>query len=49
MIFPPRLYQLGELDGLLRKTGFASWKVYDRFDKHLAQDSGNGMLLYECR
>lgn len=49
MDFQTRLYQLGELDGLLHKAGFASWQVYDRFDKHLAQGSGNGMLLYECR
>ena len=49
MDFQTRLYQLGELDRLLDKAGFASWQVYDRFDKHLAQDSGNGMLLYECR
>ena len=49
MDFQTRLYQLGELDRLLDKASFASWQVYDRFDKHLAQDSGNGMLLYECR
>ena len=48
MDFQTRLYRLGELDELLKQSGFAGYRVYSGFEKTAAENSDSGMLLYEC-
>lgn len=48
MDFQTRLYRLGDLDELLKQSGFAGYRVYSGFEKTAAENSNSGTLLYEC-
>lgn len=49
MDFQTHLYQLGEMEGLLRQVGFQSIGVYSSFAKAKATHDGAEMFLYECQ
>ena len=47
MDFQIRLYQLGEMDALLKEVGFTSIKVYSDYSKSLVLDDTD-VYIYEC-
>lgn len=48
MDFQTHLYELGEMDAILKEIGFTDIKVYSTFDKDIAQSNDTEQFLYEC-
>ena len=48
MDFQTHLYKPGEMERLLRDTGFTNITVYTSYDKALAEPKETEMFLYEC-
>lgn len=48
MDFQTHLYELGEMEGMLKEAGFTEIRVYASFDKKPAVSNQSEMFLYEC-
>ena len=48
MDFQTHLYELGEMEAILREIGFADVTVYSSFAKEIAEANDAEMFLYEC-
>lgn len=48
MDFQTHLYALGEMEAILRETGFTKVTVYSTFEKEIAKTNDAEMFLYEC-
>lgn len=48
MNFQTHLYELGEMEGLLKEAGFTSVAVYSSFQKEIAVSNQSEQFLYEC-
>lgn len=48
MDFRTHLYRLDEMEQLLRSLGFAAYKIYADYEKHIAADEKTEMFLCEC-
>ncbi|WP_294147178.1 bifunctional 2-polyprenyl-6-hydroxyphenol methylase/3-demethylubiquinol 3-O-methyltransferase UbiG [uncultured Clostridium sp.] len=48
MDFQTHLYELGEMEQILRETGFTNVITYSSFQKEIAADNLCEMFLYEC-
>lgn len=48
MDFQTHLYEIGELEPVLKEIGFTEVKVYSTFDKDIAATNDAEMFLYEC-
>lgn len=48
MDFQTHLYELGEMEEILKEIGFADVKVYSSFEKEIADSNDTEMFLYEC-
>jgi SAM-dependent methyltransferase len=49
MDFQTRLYELGELEHILKDIGFKKCTVYSTFSKDIALNNTAEMFLYECQ
>lgn len=48
MDFQTHLYELGEMESILKEIGFTTVLVYSSFEKEIAEDNCPEMFLYEC-
>ena len=48
MDFQTHLYELGEMESILKEIGFTTVLVYSSFEKEIAEDNCSEMFLYEC-
>ncbi len=48
MNFQLKLYNLGEMEEILKSIGFNNVLTYCNFNKDIAKDNNNEILLYEC-
>lgn len=48
MDFQTHLYELGEMEEILKEIGFTEVAVYSSFKKELANTNDSDMFLYEC-
>ena len=48
MDFQTHLYELGEMESILKEIGFTTDLVYSFFEKEIAEDNCSEMFLYEC-